>query len=334
MYNGGDILKKYRDSIMDKEYCSQVLTYMYLKGGCEESDINRDLKMDLPIVITTIKKLFVDGFVRHSGQNLKVTAKTIAVLEELGLGKITGNYLIQQEVQEEADSIFFLAYSGSELKRTNSIPTTISLLNIKKAFSFYHGDLDAKEKSNIVWTTLIGDDQLLNRTSPEFFVQKIFDTHSAANSDFWLTHKEKLQDYKSYYTKRCKSSLDMYERNNKYLMTDSDDHIDIVFTITLIIKIFTLFEDQLLDDDLNYFQNIDKNIIRRNISRLLKFNSRIEFYLKEKTNELDKESTIAHSFYWQKDHETSNHSHFAPPFSSQFEDDASAMIKYIRKMLE
>lgn len=286
--NTGEILQKYRESIMDKKLNSELLTYLYLTGGSDEKDIKRDLNIGLPVIIEALKKLFVDGFVRQSGLKLKTTPKTVAVLEEFGLGQITSNYLIKQEIAEDLDAIFFLAYSSSDLKKQTPIPLTINILNLKKAISFFQDSIDQSQRSELFWSMLVGHDELLNKTSPEFFVQSIFNAHSESNTDFWQTYKHKLQNHELYFASRCSSGSKTYKKSNNFLMSVTDERPDSYCTVILATRLLVLLEDQMLDNDLCYFENIDRNVFMRVMDFLKYDNKTMEEYIDNKIKEIKK----------------------------------------------
>ena len=275
-----DILDRYRKSIMSNQYYSLILTYVYYKGRCVEEDITHDLRLDKSNVFNIVKELFVDGFLRKSNNFLKVTKKTISVLEELDFGKYISELLLTKELKSQTDFPFFLAYLYSDLNKNTNSPATINLRNVKTAIKLVDNRIGDKKKNEIYWTVIIGNDELLKATDDKTFVKKIMRFHSENDTELWKKYQDILLSNEKYYNNRCYASRLNYFSVNE-IIVDENKPSDSNFEIIYLTRLLNCLEDELFDSDLQHIIKVDNRTVMSSISKLRFDNARLEKYCKK-----------------------------------------------------
>lgn len=255
-------------SISDKEEYSQILTYIYYRGAVNEGKIANDLKIKKSIVILTVRDLFAKGFLLKTDNKLKLTRKAISVLEDLGFGQLTSDYLVSEEIKSPLDAIFLKAYCSSNLNKNNEVPITIKVRNLKTSINLFYNDLDDESKSNAVWTIVIGDNNFLKFSNQNVFVNKIFDFHKTNDTDFWKLHGEKLESNSEYFVERCGRSLTNYYSINEKI-AERKKISNNFFKIILITRVLCVLKDKMVDEELKTLWTCDDRIIKKSLENIV-----------------------------------------------------------------
>lgn len=262
-----EVLEKYKNAVMSNERYSQILVYAYYKGWCNEQEITLDLKISLAEVVKAVKSLFLDGFLQKHNDQIKVTLKTIRVLEELNFGTYTSDLLVQKEVTSKIDNAFFQAYFYSNINQNTNSPITVNLRNLKKAIALSGEKLNLEKKKEMYWTVIIGNDEFLRNTNYKLFVSKIIDFHSEKNTEIWKKNKDVLLGNKDYYELQCITSKSKYFTNNE-IIADRDKRADDDFNILYLTRLFNCLEDQVIDSDLKHIWKIDYDTIKESLLKI------------------------------------------------------------------